>query len=343
MTTTRAGRRAARTGGVLALLLGLTAATAALTAPQSTAAPAKRPNLAVQTVTGVPEAIEKGGRFAVGAFVVNQGEGTAPPTRLTAYLSRDRKQSAGDAVVGHAPLVRMPRFSVRDKTVRVAVPSSASGVYHVLVCADATRKVAESSERDNCGFSAGRVRILEPLAGELSGTLQLTDAGELGDSMFQHTWDRTGQLDLSLAVRGREGDLPSMAVTDTGSTYDVAGVWDTLFDTEECTVTTHRDEAGSGAFEDGGGNALVASFRDPGLERLNVAVVFGYGSTITQDLCEGGDTWEETAAGGVDLRLVQESRTGRRITYRVASFTGSPAETGPWDTVSGTVTLLLDD
>ena len=130
------------------VLTGLT------TLPPPAQAAAKKPHLVVASLSA-PATVHAGQRLAVKAKVANTGKAKAKASTTVLYLStdakpgNDRKLSPTWATAGLAP-----GKSARATT-KVLVPAAvAPGSYRVVACADATRKVAEAKEGNNCRVSA---------------------------------------------------------------------------------------------------------------------------------------------------------------------------------------------
>ena len=128
------------------------------------AAAAARPDLQVRAISSASSQEAPGSRLTGSVTVRNRGAGTARPSRVGLYLSRDRRKNAGDHRLQPRPRIgtRRPRSFVRLlRTFRVPAGVPA-GNYALVACADDTRRVRESRERNNCRSAAGRIRIIRP-------------------------------------------------------------------------------------------------------------------------------------------------------------------------------------
>lgn len=325
---------------VLAVLLGTVAAGAG-TAPAAAAAAARgRPNLGVAEVLAVPVEVQSGGRFAVKVLVDNLGTAPARASRVSLHLSRDERRSAGDLAVGGGAVKGIEPLRVRTATGRIEVPASARGSYYVIACADSTRTVAESRERDNCGASRTTVRVVHPVDGLLVGTLDLYDSGSIDTEGWDVVWERYAQAEITMTVRGRGDDI---RVVDDGSGYSWVGESTTTVANEECPSTKQEDETMVGLFQYAGQSIsdLTGTARDPDVRRLRLSAAMEYDLAGTVTSCGEVVPYAGTTEYVTDLDLEQVSRTDTTITYRVAAAWAGEGEPAQWDTIDGTLELRL--
>jgi len=134
-----------RTGVLL-----LSAAAAALAVAPAALAKGK-PDLTVRAVSKPPAAVERTAGFGL-TVTVRNGSGLARPSATAFYLSRGKRKTRLH------PDQAVPRLKARKSavsTTTLVVPGSVPvGTYHVIACADATRKVRERSEANNCKGNA---------------------------------------------------------------------------------------------------------------------------------------------------------------------------------------------
>lgn len=132
----------------IGLLVGVTAV---LPAPAPAAA--KRADLTVTAVTA-PARATAGAKITLRATVRNGGSARAGGSVLVFKLSTDQKVGRDSAL---APTKATPQLKPRKRwsgSVAVTVPAKVTpGRYYVLACADATKKVREKSEANNCRVS----------------------------------------------------------------------------------------------------------------------------------------------------------------------------------------------
>jgi hypothetical protein len=330
--------------GLAALMAGVTLVLAGPGNGATAAPPVAvrgKPNLGVAEILAVPSQARAGGTFAVKVLVDNLGKARAPSSLVSLHLSRDATKSGGDLPVGRAPVSGMDPWQVRTASGRIAVPDWAQGKYFVIACADAARKVAESRERDNCGTSREKVRIVRPVNGLLVGTLDLYDSGDLDGGTWTKSWERYAQANITMTVRGPSEDV---AVRDDGGGYSWMGQETTVVPDPDCPTTKTEDEEMVGLFQYDGQpvSALTGRYLDEVLQHLQVEFTMEYAvkGSITGPCIETQHfdvTVEQTTL--VDLRQV--SRDDDTIHYVVES-SSSQGEASPWDTIDGTLELRLD-
>jgi len=129
--------------------------------PTVTPIPLPAPDLLETALSNPPAATRLGRSFLVRDTVRNQGTAAAEASTTRYYLSVDTLKSVADkrldgvrAVPGLAPL------AASAGTVSVTVPlTTVPGTYFLLACADDTRVMRESDERNNCRAAATTVVV----------------------------------------------------------------------------------------------------------------------------------------------------------------------------------------
>jgi hypothetical protein len=127
-----------------------------LSVADSAAPPAKRAELVAKR----PAAAFANGKLAVAVTIKNKGNKKAKKTQTGIYLSKDGKISQDDK--GVAGLETKKLRPKRKTTLRGALPLPTGlqpGAYRVIACADATGKVRERKEGNNCKASRGTVTL----------------------------------------------------------------------------------------------------------------------------------------------------------------------------------------
>lgn len=149
---------------VLALACGLALVLAGVAAP----GPVKRraPDLVVGSVGAPPPVLQPGDRFAVGDRVRNAGNRVARRFDVGYYLSANRRFDAKDVRLAGTRSVRELRagWSSPGSTTLLIPRSIESGEYLVLACADASKRVRERNERNNCRAAARSTAVSFPPA-----------------------------------------------------------------------------------------------------------------------------------------------------------------------------------
>ena len=125
------------------------------------AAPA-RPDLVVKSLQGGVSATA-GKRLLVRDVTRNQGNASAGRSTTRYLLSLDGKAGRGDIALGARKVRALrPRRQSDDRSLRLVPASTPTGRYRLLACADARRRVAERSERNNCRAAATPVEVVPP-------------------------------------------------------------------------------------------------------------------------------------------------------------------------------------
>lgn len=128
------------------------------------AAASAKPDLKVTKLTS-KSSVARGAPLSAKATVRASGK-VAKPTTVGFLLSSNRTRGKGDtSLVGgeFVPALKSGKSSARPAV--AFVPSSAkTGSYYLLACADARSEVKESSEKNNCVASKGKVKVVKPRA-----------------------------------------------------------------------------------------------------------------------------------------------------------------------------------
>ncbi|MFY9558608.1 MAG: CARDB domain-containing protein [Terriglobales bacterium] len=130
------------------------------------------PDLVETNVSNPPPTVTRGGTFSVTDTVLNQGTAAAGVSVTRYYLSLDKAQNAGDKLLtGTRSVPALAASASSSGTATVTVPANTNtGVYYLLACADDTKIVTESNEKNNCLASGGTVTVVisgeEPLVSD---------------------------------------------------------------------------------------------------------------------------------------------------------------------------------
>ncbi|MCR1781141.1 hypothetical protein KVF89_01220 [Nocardioides carbamazepini] len=318
------------------------------TMPGASAGP-QRADLMVFALGTPPATVKHGSSFELGATVANKGRASAKRSSLRFYLSRDRARSADDIVGGSVAVKRIKPRKKKTVSGKVHVPVGASGSYWVLACADATAKVRETKERNNCRVSKSQVEVDAGLHAALVGRLTFLDEGERTDPTTGRveTWRRTASASISMAV---DGDPRNPTFASTGSTYERAGSVVALEESDSCRVELDREETGGGTLRYAGdrfNDDINGRFTRTDLSGLRIGLSLRADWTATTTRTGRGqfpcDPSTTTTQGTVldvsSIELAEVSSTASGITYRVVGWLGEQNTPSEWDRVEGTLTL----
>lgn len=313
-------------------LVATTAVTLGLLAPSFAASerlkPKKaQPNLGIAAVLGAPSEVLAGGRFAVKALLANDGNARTKPARLTLHLSRDHRKSSGDRVIGRTTAPALGPWKSRSQPVKAKIPGSTKrGIYYVIACVDAGRKV-------HCEAAQGGVEVLSPVDGTLTGTLDLFDSGAEGPK----TWKRSAHLTISGTATGLGKNT---RVADNGSAYTWSGESTTTVPLPDCTTTQAEDETEAG--DNGASWKLTATAQAADLSQMRLSITMGYDVVGQVTSCGPPQLpYIEFRENSISLDLEKASESATSITYRVAATWESDGVPSPWEDAQGTLTLKL--
>lgn len=322
------------TGAVAAFaMLGATAAVA----PEATAA-AKRPDLRVVKVANPPAKADPGKAFSTKVTVRNAGSATAGASSVSLHLSRDVRKGAGDLSAGSASVGKLAKGRSATAKGTVRIPSSASGSYYVIACADSRGKVKESSEKNNCSPSGTTVQVAGDVSADIAGTLTFTDTGQVTQDGESHDWDRSAEVRLNMSIDGPRDD-PEFA--DTGSSYGYEGA-------EErrrggtCPWSWRRDEAGEGGFVYTGDpftDDIYGQLARVDFTAIRIGLTLGYDQTTVIQDCDFSDTSSGRAINTVSIRFEKVASTASSITLEATKWEADMGTTSNWDDIEGKITL----
>lgn len=139
-----------RTGTGMLALICATVTTTALIAPQPPAAAVakKKPNLVISRLTAASSA-PPGAPLRVALATRNSATAGSGRSVTRLLLSADTVASGDDAVLASIAVAKLGAGAARRASVTITTPATA-GSFHLLACADATKRVKESQELDNC-------------------------------------------------------------------------------------------------------------------------------------------------------------------------------------------------
>lgn len=128
---------------------------AALALFASPAAAAKKgPDLKVSMLAAAGSPAP-GTAFRLQLAVKNAGKKTAKASQTAVVLSKDAKRSADDRALAAQKVKALKPRKAAKASLKLTVPAAAvAGSYRVVACADAKKKVKETSEKNNCKVTA---------------------------------------------------------------------------------------------------------------------------------------------------------------------------------------------
>jgi hypothetical protein len=118
-------------------------------------------DLNVSTLMVLPATLERGAKLSMTQITRNIGSATAGASTTRYYLSRDTSKSSDDLLLpAETPVPSLVRGgSVTGPVANAIIPSSASGVYRILACADDRAVVTEITDTNNCHVGVQSVTV----------------------------------------------------------------------------------------------------------------------------------------------------------------------------------------
>lgn len=121
-----------------------------------------RPNLYTSSISEPPDVLVVGNNFVSTFTISNEGPGAARSSIVRAYLSTGRGRGNGDRRLQgrrRIPSLRPGGQHTGRRLFRIpaGVPE---GTYYLVICADDTKRVDESNDRNNCVASGQRMSVV---------------------------------------------------------------------------------------------------------------------------------------------------------------------------------------
>jgi hypothetical protein len=139
---------------ILVVALGATLVGTALSA-------SKRPDLTVSDLAEPPQAVAAGTSFRQSFAVANQGNRSAGKKSSTSFfLDQNADNTAGRTAIGRGSISNLAGNGELNKRVTLTVPAGlATGDYFLVACADATKRVREARESNQCRVSGQKLAV----------------------------------------------------------------------------------------------------------------------------------------------------------------------------------------
>ena len=121
-----------------------------------------RPDLFVQSA-GLPPDGVGGSTISVRDTVTNKGAAVARSSVTSYWLSVDGHRDAKDILLSGRRTV--PRLRAGGSSVghaQIVLPTNVAGLFEVIVCADATNRVREAKETNNCTAARKPLNVYLP-------------------------------------------------------------------------------------------------------------------------------------------------------------------------------------
>ncbi len=119
-------------------------------------------DLMVNGSLALPGSVTRGQKLSITQMTRNIGSATAGASTTRFYLSRDAAKSDDDILLGAVTPVPslVANGSAAGEVAEATIPSSASGAYRLIACADDRATVAEITDTNNC--YAGQTITVRP-------------------------------------------------------------------------------------------------------------------------------------------------------------------------------------
>ena len=193
------------------LLVALGLAVGAMTVAAAPALAASADLVVTKVLLG-STSVRAGHSLEVTDVTANQGNARAGASVTKYYLSRDRTRGSHDVLLGKRSVGRLGPGKHSRGSVTVTVPkATAATTYHVIACADGSRKVAEKREGNNC-LASGKLTVAKPSTSSWPVTANPTsvtpgvEAGTLSGPQFAFPDSAT-----ELTTTGSDGTTYTLA------------------------------------------------------------------------------------------------------------------------------------
>lgn len=209
-------RRTSRAGRALAVAV---LATALLSGSAATTADAAvKPDLQVTALSVARSTVAQGSTVKISDTTKNRSGGVAGASVTRYYLSKDGIRNAGDVLLASRAVGRLSATTTAKGSKVVIIPvATRPRVYRVLGCADATSKVRESSETNNCRSVTLSVTAADPgVFPQTPDPLNVTYTVDSARTTTARVYDFRG---ATLTTTGADGtgyrlEIPANALSD---------------------------------------------------------------------------------------------------------------------------------
>lgn len=118
------------------------------------------PDLVVTSVAFTPAKVVRGGNISVTGTIRNRGTGITGESITNYYLSKDNLKSKKDILLTNNSVQSLDILASTSSTTTVTIPvETPPGSYYIIACADDTKQVTESKEKNNCRASQKMLKV----------------------------------------------------------------------------------------------------------------------------------------------------------------------------------------
>jgi V8-like Glu-specific endopeptidase len=119
------------------------------------------PDLIMTALTFTPAKVIRGNSIAVTSITENRGNGIAGQSTIRYYLSANKKRDNKDILLTDSSSVQALNASASSfLTASITIPANKrTGSYYMIACADDTKQVSESNEKNNCKASKKKIKV----------------------------------------------------------------------------------------------------------------------------------------------------------------------------------------
>lgn len=267
----------------LALILTLPLLALPLTLAAGPADAAARTDLKITSVRTDVTAVVRGRSVEVSDSTRNVGKGTARSTRTAYYLSPNRSWSRSDTKLATRKVKKLKARRTSSATRTVTIPAStAAGTWWVIACADATTRVREKREGNNCRAASQALRVTVPAPPPKPPTPP-TPPGAVFPQTPNPWAPVSSTLDTGRAVSGYALETEDQTITTAaadGTVFTLAVPAGAIFGAEKITLTPVTAVTGTPFAE---GLSTAVQIEPHGLMLLEPATL-----TITRPADAGG-------------------------------------------------------
>ncbi len=128
---------------------------------RSVGMPVESPDLTVTALTFTPSKVIRGNSITVITITKNNGKGSAGESTTRYYLSANNKKDKKDKLLNESNTVQALDVAASSSgSTSVTIPANSKpGSYYIIACADDTKSVTESNEKNNCKISKKKATI----------------------------------------------------------------------------------------------------------------------------------------------------------------------------------------
>jgi len=120
------------------------------------------PDLMMKSVSKPPKQKKRGKKFTIKDRTRNIGETPSMSSKTCFYLSKNKRLDGRDKKLGCRKVPSLAPGEYSKMKTKVKIPKNTRpGKYYILACADSSKRVNESNEKNNCRVGSRKIKVMK--------------------------------------------------------------------------------------------------------------------------------------------------------------------------------------